>query len=136
MEGPLTSLGLAGLFAGTWLLTRDAEVLAAPAIWLARINMMVALITLNPEETARFARQRGILVTDRTELTRHPTVVERPGRIVEAKNAELPSYARIKRFAVLPADFTEAGGELTPTQKVKRKVVAERYGDVIDSLYR
>ena len=96
----------------------------------------VALITLNPEETARFARQRGILVTDHTELTRHPTVVERVGRIVEAKNAELPSYARIKRFAVLPADFTEVGGELTPTQKVKRKVVAERYGDVIDSLYR
>ena len=96
----------------------------------------VALITLNPAETTRFAREHGLLVVDHGELTRHPAVVERVGRIVEAKNAALPSYARIKRFDVLPVDFTEAGGELTPTQKVKRKVVAERYGDVIESLYR
>lgn len=75
-------------------------------------------------------------MADHAELTRHPAVVERLGRIVEAKNAAPPSYARIKRFAVLPVDFTEAGGELTPTQKVKRKVVAGRYGDVIESLYR
>lgn len=96
----------------------------------------VALITLNPAETTRFAREHGLLVVDHGELTRHPAVVERVRRIVEAKNAALPSYARIKRFDVLPVDFTEAGGELTPTQKVKRKVVAERYGDVIESLYR
>jgi len=96
----------------------------------------VALITLNPAETAKVAREQGLLVTDHTELTRHQAIVERVGRVVEAKNAGLPSYARIKRFAVLPVDFTEAGGELTPTQKVKRKVVAEQYSDVIESLYR
>jgi long-chain acyl-CoA synthetase len=55
---------------------------------------------------------------------------------VEAKNAALQSYARIKRFAVLPVDFTESAGELTPTQKIKRKVVAGRYGDVLESLYQ
>jgi long-chain acyl-CoA synthetase len=54
---------------------------------------------------------------------------------VEAKNAALQSYARIKRFAVLPVDFTESAGELTPTQKIKRKIVAARYGDVLESLY-
>jgi len=57
-------------------------------------------------------------------------------RLVEAKNAALPAYARIKRFAVLPGEFTEAAGTLTPTQKVKRRVVAERYRDVLESLYR
>lgn len=87
-------------------------------------------------QCSRLAREHGLLVADHAELTRHPAVVERLGRIVEAKNAAPPSYARIKRFAVLPVDFTEAGGELTPTQKVKRKVVAGRYGDVIESLYR
>jgi Zn-dependent protease len=48
IAGPLTSLGLAGLFAGAWLLAREPEVLAAPAIWLARINTMVALFNLVP----------------------------------------------------------------------------------------
>lgn len=77
----------------------------------------VALITLNPTGTATFGRDCALPTTDHAELARHPAVVERVARIVEAKNAELPSYARIKRFAVLPGEFTEAGGELTPTQK-------------------
>jgi long-chain acyl-CoA synthetase len=54
---------------------------------------------------------------------------------VDALNATLASYESIKRFAILPADFTEASGELTPSMKVKRKVVIERYKSVIDGLY-
>jgi len=96
----------------------------------------IALITVNPEELAEFAKEQGILVTDYAQLTRHPKVVERVGRIVEERNAELQSYAKIKRFAVLPVDLTQEGGELTPTLKVKRKVVAEKYEGVIESLYR
>ena len=117
------------------LLKRDPLVSQA-ALYGDRRPYPVALITLNPAETIRRARERGVLVADHAALTRHPVVVERVERVVEATNASLPSYARIKRFAVLPADFTEAGGELTPTQKVRRRVVAERYGDVIESLYR
>ena len=48
IAGPLTSLGLAGLFGGAWLLARDSALLAAPAIWLARINLMVGLFNLVP----------------------------------------------------------------------------------------
>jgi long-chain acyl-CoA synthetase len=57
-------------------------------------------------------------------------------RIVEAKNAELQSYARVKKFAILPEDFTVENGALTPTLKVKRKVISERFQDILDSLYR
>jgi long-chain acyl-CoA synthetase len=96
----------------------------------------VALITLNPEELTKFAREQGILTADPAALVRHPKLVERVGRTVEEKNSQLQSYAKIKKFAVLPADFTQDSGELTPTLKVKRKVVAERYRDVIDGLYR
>ncbi|MBI4560406.1 MAG: AMP-binding protein, partial [Candidatus Rokubacteria bacterium] len=96
----------------------------------------VALITVNPEEVGKFAKEQGILVTDYAQLTKHPKVVERVGRIVEEKNAELQSYAKIKKFAVVPADFTQEGGELTPTLKVKRKVVAEKYRNVLESLYQ
>jgi long-chain acyl-CoA synthetase len=96
----------------------------------------VALITVNPDELAKFARASGILATDAEVVVKHPAVVDRVGKTVEAKNAQLQSYARVKRFAVLPADFTQEGGELTPTLKVKRKVVAEKYGKVIEDLYR
>ena len=95
----------------------------------------VALITVNPEELATFAREQGIPVTEPTSLVKHTKVVERVGRIIEEKNRQLQSYARIKKFAVLPADFSQEGGELTPTLKVKRKVVVEKYQSVIASLY-
>ncbi len=94
-----------------------------------------ALIAVDARELARFAGARGVVVTDYARLTTHPDVTERVARIVQAANAELPSYARVKRFALLPADFTEESGELTPTQKVRRKFVAEKYRTVIESLY-
>src|SRR5712691_743374 len=87
----------------------------------------VALITVNPDELGKFAREQGILTTDPAVVTKHPKVVERVARIVEERNTHLQSYAKIKKFAVLPVDFTQEGGELTPTLKVKRKVVSDKY---------
>ena len=55
---------------------------------------------------------------------------------VDALNAKLASYETIKKFAILPTDFTEASGELTPSLKVKRKVVIEKYRAVIEGLYK
>ena len=96
----------------------------------------VALVTINPEELEKLARERGILATDPGVLVKHPVVVERVSRTVEEKNSQLQSYAKIKKFTVLPVDFTQEGGELTPTLKVKRKVVAEKYRGAIEELYR
>ena len=96
----------------------------------------VALITVNPDELTKFARDHGIIAIDPTVVTKHPKVVERISRTVEEKNSQLQSYAKIKKFTVLPTDFTQEGGELTPTMKVKRKVVAEKYKQAIEELYR
>jgi long-chain acyl-CoA synthetase len=96
----------------------------------------VALITVNPEELTKFAREHGIVATDPAVIVKHPKVVDRIGRTVEEKNSQLQSYARIKKFAILPADFTQEGGELTPTLKVKRKVVSNKYLNAIEELYR
>jgi long-chain acyl-CoA synthetase len=96
----------------------------------------VALITLNPEELAKFAKEQGILTTDPALVVKHPKVVDRVDRIVEAKNTHLQSYAKIKKFAILANDFTQDGGELTPTLKVKRRIVAEKYLPVLEELYR
>jgi long-chain acyl-CoA synthetase len=96
----------------------------------------VALITLNPDELGKFARELGILVTDAGTVVKHPKIVERVARTVEEKNSHLQSYAKVKKFTVLASDFTQDGGELTPTLKVKRKVVAEKYRVELEELYR
>jgi len=96
----------------------------------------VALITVNPEELSKFAREQGILTNETAVIVKHPKVAERIGRTVEEKNTQLQSYAKIKRFTVLATDFTLDGGELTPTLKVKRKVVSQKYKDAIEELYR
>ena len=85
---------------------------------------------------AALAAASGLSAYDHAALARHPAVVEHVARIVERANASLPSYAQIKRFAVLPARLSELGGELTPSQKLRRKVVAEKYDDLLQSLYR
>ena len=95
----------------------------------------VALVTVNSEAAAELARSRGILWTNHARLSQLPDVTARVERIIAEKNAHLQSYARIKRFAVLPAELTEEAGEVTPTQKLKRKKVAEKYADVLESLY-
>jgi len=95
----------------------------------------VALITLNPDELTKFAREHGVLTSDPAALVKHPKIVERVARTVEEKNSNLQSYAKIKKFAVLPGDFTQEGGELTPTLKVKRKVVFEKYKKDLEALY-
>jgi long-chain acyl-CoA synthetase len=96
----------------------------------------VALITVNAEELAKFAREHGILATDPAVVVKHPKVVERVGRTIEEKNSQLQSYAKIKKFTVLPVDFSQEGGELTPTLKVKRKIVSNKYVTTIEELYR
>ncbi len=54
---------------------------------------------------------------------------------MDALNAKQASYATIKKWAILDRDFTPGAGELTPTLKVKRKVVTERYQELLDSFY-
>lgn len=96
----------------------------------------VAIITLNPEELVKFAKEQGILNTEPVALAKHPKVVERVSRIVEGRNAELQSYAKVKKFAILPEDFTVENGLLTPTLKVKRRIITDKHRELLDSLYR
>jgi long-chain acyl-CoA synthetase len=69
------------------------------------------------------------------ELSQYPAAVKLVQRDVAALTKELNEYERVKRVALLPAEFTIDGGELTPTLKVKRRVIDEKYRDLIDDLY-
>jgi long-chain acyl-CoA synthetase len=72
----------------------------------------------------------------REELIARPDVVALYQEIVDALNRELSQFERIKRIALLPAEFTVESGELTPTLKVKRKVVEHKWAEKIEELYR
>jgi long-chain acyl-CoA synthetase len=95
---------------------------------------LVALLTLNAEATARFAQQHGR--GDASKLTEDAELRAQVQAEIDAVNAKLSSFETVKKFAILPGDFTIDGGELTPTLKVKRKVVIGRHQDVIDGMYR
>ena len=72
---------------------------------------------------------------EREQLVKRPDVVALYQEIVDGLNRELSQFERIKRIAILPREFTIASGELTPTLKVKRKVVEEKWREEIEGLY-
>ena len=94
-----------------------------------------ALVTLNPAEPGRFALEAGVAVGTPGSVAADPTVTGRLQRTVDGVNARLLSYAGVKRFAVLPADFTLEAGELTPTLKLRRPVITERYRTTPNQLH-
>lgn len=96
---------------------------------------LVALITLNQQTVEAHARKNGIDFSSYMELLQTPQIVRIMNEHVASKNKTLPSYETIKKFALLPQDFSIAGGELTPTMKIKRPVIAQKYADVVDGLY-
>ncbi|MFL5890230.1 MAG: AMP-dependent synthetase/ligase [Solirubrobacteraceae bacterium] len=95
----------------------------------------VMLITLDEEEIAQFAQERG-LPTDVAELSRHPEVQALIQAELDKANAKYAQVEQVKKFVILDHDLSQETGELTPTLKVKRNVVNEKYQDVFDSLYR
>ena len=100
-----------------------------------RRKYLTALVTLSPEEIVKWAAQNGIAETDPAVLAKHPRVEGMIRARVDALNGNLASFEQIKRFAILSADFSQETGELTPTLKVKRKVVIQKYGQLLDALY-
>jgi long-subunit acyl-CoA synthetase (AMP-forming) len=95
----------------------------------------VALIVLDPDGAAAFARQADLGEQSIAELAADPRVIEAVGEAVERANRQLANVEQIKRFRVLPTDWQPGGEELTPTMKLKRKPIAERYAAEIDELY-
>jgi long-chain acyl-CoA synthetase len=72
----------------------------------------------------------------RQDLIHRPDVLALYQEIIDALNRELSQFERIKNMSLLPAEFTVESGELTPTLKVKRKVVEQKWHDQIEALYR
>ncbi|MBW1635312.1 MAG: long-chain fatty acid--CoA ligase [Deltaproteobacteria bacterium] len=96
---------------------------------------LVALLTPNIERLINLARDEKIDYIDTEELVHHNRIIKLYTSRIENINKGLPSYETIKYFAVLPRDFSIEGGELTPTLKMKRKIIYEKYKELVDDLY-
>ena len=98
-------------------------------------KFIAALIVPNFANVEAAARAQGRTFASHEKLAADPWVHELIGREVAQVNSKLAQYETIKRFALLDHDFTFDGGQLTYTLKLKRRVIAERYGKIIEELY-
>ncbi len=101
-----------------------------------RRKFLSALVTLNPDELMRLAQSHQVKPAPFEELIVNPKISSLVHKRIEEKNRQLASFEGIKRFAILPKEFTVEGGELTPTLKIKRKLVTEKYKHILDSFYK
>ena len=100
-----------------------------------RRNYVTALIVLDPEATPAWASAHGIEAASLADLAEDPTVLAEIERGVAEANSHLAQVEWVRRFRVLPSEWTAETGELTPTLKRRRRVIVDRYAAEIDQLY-
>jgi long-chain acyl-CoA synthetase len=96
---------------------------------------LVALLTLDPEMVAAWAQAAGVAASSLIELTEHQDVLSEVAGAVAAANQHLARVQQVKAWRLLPAEWTAESEELTPTLKLKRRVIHAKYADAIDNLY-
>jgi long-chain acyl-CoA synthetase len=110
-----------------------SELIANPVVIGDRRPYIAALLTLDRESATLFAKTHG-LPTRMAALVQHPVLLDEVHQRVEAVNRHLADVEKVRRWLLLPEEF-EIGVELTPTFKMRRKVIAERYAAEIERLY-
>jgi long-chain acyl-CoA synthetase len=95
---------------------------------------LVALVTLDPEEAAAFASEHG-LPADPEALASNDQIRAALEAHLEKVNSKFARVEQVKKIEILPHDLSQEGGELTPTMKVKRNIVTDKYAGEIDALY-
>ena len=96
---------------------------------------VVALLTLDGEVAPAWARARGIEAASLAALADHPAVLDAVAAAVSAANSRLARVQQVKSWRLLPVEWTAESEELTPTLKLKRRVVHAKYADILDALY-
>jgi long-chain acyl-CoA synthetase len=113
---------------------RESRYITEAVVYGDNRPYLVAMLTLDRDEATKLAEHLGI-ATDLHTITGDPRVYEVLQRDLDAVNKKLARIEQVKRFALLDHDLSQADGELTPTLKVKRSYVYEKYADVFAGLY-
>ncbi len=117
-------------------LLKQSEFVSQVVVVGAGRKQPVALIVPDWESLNKALADTGEdLPKDKEEICKHPTAIKIVQKDIISLTSTLADYERIRRVALLPHEFTIDSGELTPTLKVKRRVIDERFGDLIESLY-
>jgi long-chain acyl-CoA synthetase len=98
-------------------------------------HFLTCLILLDQENVAQFAQDRQVPYTDYASMTRAPQIVALLGAEIERINARLARVEQLKGFRIIPELLTAEDEELTPTMKLKRRVIAAKYAQVIEAMY-
>jgi long-chain acyl-CoA synthetase len=100
-----------------------------------RRKFLTMVIALDSEEAPRWAEANGIEYVDLATFSSHEQVIAEVGRAVEEANAKVARVEQVKRWIVVPDEWSPESGELTPSLKLKRNVVLDRYANEIEELY-
>jgi len=115
-------------------LIKEDPLISQVAVYGDRRKFLTALVTLDPDEIMERGGALGLKGTYE-ELARNPLMKKEVERIISEKNQSLARYETIKNFVVLDHDLSIESGDLTPTMKLKRKKVFQKYGDLMEDLY-
>jgi long-chain acyl-CoA synthetase len=100
-----------------------------------RRHYLTALVTLDRELVIRYAAEHQILFSEYSELIKNPKILAWVEKSVDDMNRQLASYETVKKFTILPQDFTIDAGELTPSMKIRRGVIERKYRAELDQMY-
>jgi long-chain acyl-CoA synthetase len=116
---------------------REQRCIAEAVVFGDNRPYLVAMLVLDRDQTAALAEHLGVAAgaRDSAQLSRDPQIRAEIEREVQAVNQRLARIEQVKRFSILDHDLTQAGGELTPTMKVKRASVYDKYAGVFAALY-
>ncbi|HXI14421.1 MAG TPA: long-chain fatty acid--CoA ligase [Thermoanaerobaculia bacterium] len=116
-------------------LLKSSPLIGTPVLIGDRRRYLVALLVPNFEKLERDAREKGIAFSSRDELVGDSRVIAMFQTEIDRFNMNLDRQEKVRRFALLPSDFSIESGEITPSMKVKRKVVDEKFKALIDEMY-
>lgn len=100
-----------------------------------RRHYLTALVTLDRELVIRYASEQQILFSEYAELIKNPKILSWVEKAVDDMNRQLASFETVKKFTILPHDFTIDAGELTPSLKLRRGVIERKYRSELDQMY-
>jgi long-subunit acyl-CoA synthetase (AMP-forming) len=115
---------------------KDASPLIGQAIAIGDARPYnVALLVLDPDAAAAYARTHGLADASVEAVAEDPGVARAVAEAVEAANGRLSRVEQIKRWRLLAEEWLPGGDELTPTMKLRRKPITEKYAAVVEALY-
>ena len=115
---------------------REEPLISQTMVWGDKSNHLVALITLDSNEVRRWAEKEGVRWEGLEGAATDSRLVAHIRQRIRERNKELAPYEAVRDFRILPADFSTDTGELTPSMKLKRQIVMERYADLLNEMLK